>query len=91
MDNENTIPVEKFDNAEVRMSGRGIRAIVENIDAFFSADPSTEEGSAESVVRLEAVMLMFDDILYGCGVEAGLGGDDEGRDTNPFYQPVIIG
>lgn len=91
MDTQNIIPVEKFDKAEIRMSGRGIRAIVENIEGFFSADPSTEEGSSESIVRLEAVMLMFDDILAGCGVDDVVVGNHEDRLANPFYHEVVIG
>jgi len=91
VEEDNIIPVEKFDKAEVRMSGRGVRAIVENIEAFFSADPSTEEGSAASVQYIEAIMFMFDDILAGCGVSGTLAEGLEERLANPFYHPVIIG
>ena len=91
MEEQNNMTVEKFDEAEIRMSGRGVRAVVENIDAFFSVDPTTEEGSAESIQRIEAIMFMFDDILTGCGLSSNLEEDQEARLENEFYTPVVIG
>lgn len=84
--------MDNFDDAKITMTGRGCRAVVENIEAFFSADPSDPDGARESTERLAAVMLMFDDILLGCGVlrETGPGWDEE-REENPYYRQVVIG
>lgn len=62
---------------------------MENIDGFFSADDSTEEGNEEAMMRIEAVMLMFDDLLsnFGHGIE---GIDPTLRSTNHFYKQMTV-
>ena len=63
--------------------------MMENIERFFSVDSETEAGNEEAMLCLEALMLMFDDLLsqFGHGLENL---DSNLRMENPFYKQMVV-
>ena len=74
------------------MTAESTLAVVENIIGFLSLDASNEDEYEESMDRLIALEMMFEDILRQVGITKDPLTDiaEVARTNSPYYRPVSI-
>lgn len=78
-------------NAEIRIKAKACAAIVDNIQAFLQVDYSDDLEYEEAVTRIEALGLMFKDILdqvYGHIEDTE--NEIKAKRENQYYVPISL-
>jgi hypothetical protein len=72
---------------ELVVTGEAAKALLENIKAYQELDAAEEPDFSESLDRLAAVTMTFEDLLLQAGERGPLTDLEElARTKNPFYQ-----
>lgn len=80
-----------LENAEIRIKAKACAAVVENIQAFLQVDYSDDLDYEEAVTRIEALGLMFKDILdqvYGHIEDTEA--ETKAKMENQYYVPISL-
>jgi hypothetical protein len=74
----------------MELDAEAVKVLIENIKGYKDADASNDEEFEVMMERLEALHMMFDDILLQAGEREPLDeSEEEDRTLSPYYRPVL--
>lgn len=77
--------------AEIHIKAKACRVLVDNIQHFLSVDHFDDEAHNQALLRLDAISMMFEDILRQVEVlEEETELETQARNYNPYYNRVSI-